>query len=154
MSVRKVISGHQTGADRGAIDAAIELGLEVGGWVPAGYRDETGQIPRRYWPHVQVTLARSYTVRTELNVDESDATLVLSLGELWDDSGSLLTLRTATKRRRPNLWNRIGVATPSRVREWIDRHRIRTLNVAGPRESSEPGIYQATKDFLTLVLRP
>lgn len=161
MTVHKVISGHQTGADRGAIDAAIALGIEVGGYVPAGYRAEDGQIPRRYWGCVGKTLAWNYAVRTELNVRNSDGTLVVSLGELHEDSGSRLTLRLATKHGKPSHWRLLDAGNDRllrqdafHVRQWIDRHQIQILNVAGPRESREPGIYQSTKDFLTMVLSP
>jgi len=48
MTIKKIISGAQTGADRGALDAALDLGLPVGGWVPRGRRAEDGPIPDRY----------------------------------------------------------------------------------------------------------
>ncbi len=48
MSGKKIISGGQTGVDRGALDAAIALDFEHGGWCPLGRLAEDGQIPDRY----------------------------------------------------------------------------------------------------------
>ena len=42
--LRRIISGGQTGVDRGALDAAIELGLEHGGWCPMGRLAEPEDI--------------------------------------------------------------------------------------------------------------
>lgn len=42
--LQKVISGGQTGADRAALDWAIEHGIPHGGWCPKGRRAEDGPI--------------------------------------------------------------------------------------------------------------
>ena len=46
--VERIVSGGQTGADRAAVDFAIEHGLMHGGWCPKGRRAEDGRIPDRY----------------------------------------------------------------------------------------------------------
>jgi Circularly permutated YpsA SLOG family len=46
--VERIVSGGQTGADRAALDFAIEHGLKHGGWCPKGRRAEDGRIPSRY----------------------------------------------------------------------------------------------------------
>ena len=77
--VEKIVSGAQTGADRGALDAALSRGFPIGGWVPAGRRAEDGEVPARYMDAGMVeTRSPGYLVRTELNAKDSDATLILT----------------------------------------------------------------------------
>jgi len=84
----------------------------------------------------------SYRVRTQNNVEHSDGTLILSLGPLTMDSGSMLTAQLARRFRKPvlHLLVPLGVVGMQRANEWIDRWSIYVLNVAGPRESREPGL--------------
>ena len=88
----RVISGAQTGADRDAFDAAIETGTDYGGWIPKGRLAEDGVIPEQYSNLVE-TDSEVYSVRTKLNVRDSDATLILSHGPLT--GGSLYTEQKA-----------------------------------------------------------
>jgi hypothetical protein len=44
----KIQSGSQTGADRAALDWAIERGIPHGGWCPKRRRAEDGPIDCRY----------------------------------------------------------------------------------------------------------
>src|SRR5438093_9386582 len=74
----KVISGGQTGVDRGALDAALALQVECGGWCPEGRLAEDGTIPKRY-PVMELANA-GYAERTARNVADSDGTLVISNG--------------------------------------------------------------------------
>jgi hypothetical protein len=75
----KVISGGQTGVDRGALDAALAFEVECSGWCPAGRLAEDGTIPTRY-PVMELANA-GYAERTVRNVADSDGTLVISKGE-------------------------------------------------------------------------
>lgn len=141
MTVRRVVSGGQTGADRGALDAAMALGLDHGGWCPRGRRAEDGRIPMRY--RLQETESRDYPVRTERNIVDSDATLIIGRGPLT--GGSALTARLARARGKPLLCvdlaheRDIGHAADI-VRRWLTQHAVVVLNVAGPRASHCPGI--------------
>jgi len=76
----KIISGGQTGADRAALDAAIDLGIPHGGWIPKGRNAEDGTLPDKY--QLQEMPTASYPKRTEQNVIDSDGTLILSHGNL------------------------------------------------------------------------
>ena len=148
-SVRRIVSGGQTGVDRGALDAAIFLGIDHGGWCPRGRLAEDGRIPSRY----ELTEADSsqYPVRTELNVIDSDGTLILYESEM--QGGTSLTSRLAKEHDKPCL--AIDLASPvdyAMTRRWIADHAIDVLNVAGPRESSTSGIADAARSFIVQLL--
>jgi hypothetical protein len=138
--LRKIVSGGQAGADRGGLDAAMALGLEHGGWCPRGRTAEDGAIADRY--ALRETAARDHAVRTEMNVIDSDATLLVSRGALI--GGSALTARLASAHHKPCLCLDLNAMERAeaieRVRAWLGRHRVVVLNVAGPRESQCPGI--------------
>jgi len=147
-AVERIVSGGQTGADRAALDVALELGLACGGWVPRGRRAEDGPIDRRY--PVRETEETDVAARTRLNVRDSDATLILTAWELR--GGTALTARVAAELGRP-----LRIADPATgpgpVRDWLVREEVRVLNVAGPRESEEPGLQARAAGFLRRLLR-
>lgn len=147
----KIVSGGQTGVDRAALDVALGLGMEVGGWCPQGRRALDGRLSDRY--PLTETPSGDYAQRTEWNVRDSDATLILHRGAL--SGGSLYTAQMALNYRRPLLKVDLAVpADPGVVWTWLAHQGVRVLNLAGPRESNAPGIYQQAKDFLILVLSP
>lgn len=150
--VRKIISGGQTGADRAALDFAIEHAIPHGGWVPRGRRAEDGPIPGRYLMSEMATA--SYSKRTERNVLEADGTVVITYGD--PRGGSALTLRTALAHGRPALHLDLE-ATPidrasQQLHNWAVEQDVSVLNVAGLRASEDPRIYAATKDILKQAL--
>jgi hypothetical protein len=145
----EIVSGGQTGVDRAALDTALALGLRCGGWCPRGRRAEDGPLPARY--PLRETPSPSYPERTEWNVRDSDGTLVLHRGPLR--GGTALTVRLARRQGRPALTVDLSAAPRVEpVREWIARERIVKLNVAGPRESQQPGIHDQAVEFLREVL--
>lgn len=149
--ITTIISGGQTGVDRAALDVALELGIACGGWCPKGRRAEDGPIDTRYPLTERPTSA--YEDRTERNVLESDGTLVLRGQQ--SSPGTELTIALAARFGKPCLVVDL-TAHPDRaaVRAWADEHGIRVLNVAGPRASQFPGVYDLAKVFLRDVLRP
>jgi hypothetical protein len=145
----RIVSGGQTGVDRAALDAAIALGIDHGGWCPAGRRAEDGPIDPRYC--LRETAEVDYAVRTELNVRDSEATLVICRGE--PSSGTLLTVRLARQYARPLLIVDLEkTVVPHDIRQWLVANGIECLNVAGPRESQSPGIGAAARDLLVAAL--
>jgi hypothetical protein len=149
--LRKIISGGQTGVDRGALDAAIELGLDHGGWCPMGRIAEDNFIPTRY--ALRQTDSKNYANRTEKNLLLADATLILYRGVL--SGGTFLTFQLCKRHVRPLL--AVDLARDydaSEIRNWLAMQGIRTLNVAGPRESTSPGIAAAARQVLLEVLQP
>jgi len=147
-----IVSGGQTGADRGALDAAIELGLAHGGWCPAGRLAEDGGIPAHY--PLRETGSSRYEERTEKNVVDSDATLLVTRGP--PTGGSALTAGLARKHRRPLLHLDLATTPPAaaaaELRAWLASHRIAILNVAGPRASHCPGIADDVRNLLVAAL--
>lgn len=142
----KIISGGQTGADQGGLVAAKQLGLQTGGTAPKGFRTDTG--PNRELANYGLVehSNSSYKPRTIENVRNSD-------GTVWfgnvNSPGARLTISTCVKLKKPCIIN------PSKLQliDWIDKKFIKTLNVAGNRENSNPGIYERVIFFLTHVLK-
>lgn len=148
--VARIVSGGQTGVDRGALQASLELGIPHGGWCPRGRRAEDGVIPSQF--ALTETDSPKYWVRTEKNVIDSDGTLILVIGAL--SGGTELTYRMAIKHRKPHLIADLrNDRSLAEIRKWIAEQQITTLNVAGPRESSAPGITREAQEFLTALLR-
>jgi hypothetical protein len=146
-----IVSGGQTGADRGALDFAIEHGYTHGGWAPQGREAEDGKIPVKY-QLIELDHG-SYRQRTRRNVEDSDGTLIINRGDL--DGGTLATQVFAQRLNKPHLVvqldHGITAEVVASVIEWVQRHDIKTLNVAGPRESKRPGIYRLTRELLAQV---
>jgi hypothetical protein len=155
MTIRCIVSGGQTGADRAALDAALALGLPIGGWVPKGRRAEDGSIPERY-PNLRETDTDVYETRTRWNVRDSDATVILSHGPLA--GGSKKTEGFAREMGKPVL--HVDLSTKSRgdavvaIQEWLSGFDGETLNVAGPRASNDPAIYEAVRAIVSQLIRP
>jgi hypothetical protein len=143
----KIVSGGQTGVDRGALDFAIRHGLECGGWCPPGRQSESGRIPGKY-PLKEVEVP-DYNERTRRNILDSDATLVITAGGRLEE-GTRLTLEWAEEFRRPFLHLDLereglpGEVSLSGAAAWLASTGARVLNVAGNRESTSPGIGEMT----------
>ncbi len=135
--------------DRAALDVALDVGLSVGGWCPKGRLSEDGPIPGRY--PLAETKTAAYDERTELNVRDSDATLVITRGT--PTGGTAYTITMADK------WNRpcrvVDLDEPLdkvEVVRWLSQYGSGVLNVAGPRESTVPGIYAEASAALVALL--
>ncbi len=146
--LKKIVSGGQTGADRAALDFAIQYGIPHGGWVPKGRKAEDGPLPRKY--RVKETRSANYPERTEQNVIHSDGTVIISHGSLTE--GSANTEKMSVKHNRPRLhldMKRLTVREASQMlRAWMAENNIEVLNVAGPRKSNNPLIYETTLEVL------
>ena len=149
-----ILSGGQTGADRAALDAALALGVPCGGWCPAGRRAEDGPILLRY-PLVELAGA-GYAARTRRNVADSDGTVVLAFGKVT--GGSKLTADLCGRLGKPCLVIDAELVTAGEaallMAVFLLRHRMATLNVAGPRASGQPDIYAYVFEAVTRLLRP
>ena len=145
-----IISGAQTGADRAGLDWAIAQGLPHGGWCPKGRRSEDGPLLPHY--ALQETPSAGYAQRTAWNVRDSDATLIFTLTDALD-GGSKLTAKWANDLGKPWLQVRPSVH-PRYLAQFVARHGVRRLNIAGKRESAAPGVYSFTFDSLSRAFLP
>jgi hypothetical protein len=145
----RVVSGGQTGVDRAALDAAQALGLAVGGWCARGRDAEDGVLPARY--PLRETPSRESAERTDWNVRDSDATLILHRGGL--SAGTALAARLARRQGRPLLIRDLSAPPdPAELARWLHANQVGTLNCAGPRESEAPGIQAQAQALLSAVL--
>jgi hypothetical protein len=145
----KVISGGQSGVDRAALDAAMDCGLRCGGWCPKGRLAEDGPIPARY--PLREAPTSNYPERTALNVRDSDGTLVLAWGPPAEGTG--LTLHLAESMEKPCLVLDLRDGpSPESAWAWVKAHGIQVLNVAGPRASASPELYDTALGWLRRFL--
>ena len=146
----RIISGGQTGADQGALIAARELGIATGGTAPKGWWTESGcqeELLRSFG--LAECAEPGYDARTRQNVIDADATLILGSDAT---GGTALTATVARHANKPLFNVPFSEELPrdavEEFRQWLKEHDIRTLNVAGNRESDRPGIAKFTHAFL------
>ena len=148
----KIVSGGQTGVDRGALDAALEAKFACGGWCPAGRIAEDGPIAARY-PLAELP-GGGYEERTLKNVVDSDGTAIFYNGEL--EGGTRLTAEYCQQHRKPcELLNAARLSPDEAAQEilaFVAGRNIRVLNVAGPRASKWPGAHDYAHDAVELLL--
>ncbi len=148
----RIVSGGQTGVDRAALETARALGLPIGGWCPAGgWAEDLPEPPglMAQFPELRETPSSEPAQRTEWNVRDSDATLVLTRGGVRSP-GTAATVAIAERLERPHLV--VDVGAPAIIDGWLRQlGRGLVLNVAGPRESQAPGIGRDARATLTAL---
>lgn len=153
-TINKIISGGQTGVDRAAFDAAIANGIEIGGFVPRGRWAEDGTISENYKGLIE-TESEDPAERTQLNVINSDATLLLTAGD--PEGGSKLTADMAFEHKKPLLHLKIRSSQLNKltesILEWLEKQRPAILNIAGSRASEDPEIYDLAYEILSTALK-
>lgn len=150
----EIWSGGQTGVDRAALDVARELGFAIGGWIPRGRLAEDGEVPPRY-AELREADSPEYAIRTELNVRDTDATLVLRWGPA--SGGTLETIAAARRFGRALYELDLATAEPQAggqaVARWLTGlGTLRRLNVAGPRASHAPEVCERAHAVLRRAL--
>jgi hypothetical protein len=151
MSLTLVISGGQTGADQAGLRAAKALGFKTGGYAPKEFMTEEGPAP---WLADYGLVEHSdldYHARTELNVLVSDGTVVFG----YRSQGSNLTERICQENGKPCLWLKDYAKDKNvimKFRLWVARNDIKTINIAGNRESRTRGIGKSVERFLLEAL--
>ncbi len=143
--LKKIISGGQTGADIGGLMAGVVLKLETGGTAPCGFMTEKGPRPDQLKGYGLVEGppdSKIYPIRTRMNVQNSDGTLWM--GKTTSPGGKV-TLNYTTRYKKPCITN----PNFEQLRSWVEEEKIQVLNVAGNRESKNPGIRSAT--YLLIV---
>lgn len=145
-----IISGGQTGVDRGALNFAIEAGISYGGYVPKGRLAEDGRVPDKY--QLVELDSSNYIVRTRANVLLAQGTLILSPDRV-PTGGAYRTLQLCREYDKPWWYaNPFRVDLAPKVAKFLRDRAVVQLNVAGPRKSKSPGIQEQTQTFLKEVL--
>ena len=140
------VSGGQTGADRAGLDVAIRYDFPHEGWCPKGRKAEDGRIGGQY--RLKETPSAGYLQRTEWNARDSDGTVVFTLARTIS-GGSRRTIQFVEKHRKPWIHIFSGTYQPAEdLQKFVQLHGIRRLNIAGSRESKEPGIYRWATNIL------
>lgn len=148
MSLRKIISGGQSGADIAGLETAKKYGYETGGTLPFGYKTLDGPKPD-YKELYGVTAhsSSSYVPRTRQNVRDSDGTIRLAYN--FESRGEICTLRAIEDYKKPHFDVNLSDPPPVlSVTEWISCHKIAVLNVAGNAEQTEAGTHEAATRYL------
>lgn len=155
-----IISGGQTGADRGGLDFAICKRIKHGGWCPLGRKSEDIRIPLKY--NLYETKIAQYPARTRMNIRDSDATLIFSSD--INSKGTLLTTKFCIQLKKPfftviltkNSLDELSgsklIKTCKDIVKWLKKVKPEILNIAGTRESHCPGIAQKVKQVLSIFL--
>jgi len=150
--LQKIISGGQTGADQAALDSAIKFNISHGGWIPKGRKTEHGVLPEKYKMNEMGT--SDYPARTRQNIIDSDATLIIASAEL--SGGSRLTKKIAMEIEKPychiDFVSMDDFEAALIVHSFIVDNNVGVLNVAGPRLSSDPGIYFGTRNIIEAMI--
>ena len=160
MNISKIVSGGQTGVDRGALEAAVNARFPYGGMIPKGRLSEDGTVPAKYESMVE-SETEDYRFRTRWNAEHSDATLILSFAEELE-GGTQRTRQYCMNVRKP-----FFIDNPSNpkmdgkriaVFKWLEEvshkngEKPLVLNVAGPRESKSPGIAEASEKYVARII--
>ena len=153
MVLRRIVSGRQTGVDRGALDAALDVGFPCGGWCPPERKAEDGTIPSRY--PVTPIASGGYRERTIRNVVDSDATLVIYFERLH--GGTEQTLLHCVRRGRPYRLIDASEVPALRAGElalrFVQDNHVATLNVAGPRAIHAANAHRYAHEAIRELLR-
>jgi predicted Rossmann-fold nucleotide-binding protein len=149
-----IISGGQTGVDRAALDFALENKIKCGGFCPKDRKAEDGVISSKY-PLVELETSE-YEERTSRNVEYADGTIIFEYKKPFS-KGTLLTIYYCQQYNKPYFIFRIDSEEENQIdyfHKWIDNYNIKILNVAGNRESDDPGIYYVVLKALKELLNP
>jgi hypothetical protein len=154
----KLLSGGQSGVDRAVLDAAIERGIEYGGWCPKGGWAEDMTVPPGLlaeYPNLRETPLADPAQRTEWNIRDADACMiVIEAAGVAVSKGTTLAQDLAHRYRKPLFIAPFGGEETIRdAGLWLRFQERRvgaglTLAIGGPRESEVPGIYQQALAFI------
>ena len=150
--LRKIIAGGQTGAEQAALDAAIELDIPHGGWIPKGPAAETDPLLEKYNVREMPVSSRSQVV--EQNIVDSEGTLLMSHGELFGELAAARDMAVQHARQWIhidfNVTTELDAALKTSI--WMIEHNISVLNVSGPTACKDTEIYEKAKDIVEGII--
>lgn len=154
--LERIISGGQTGADQGGLEAAKIFGIATGGYAPQKFMTENGPAP---WlgteyglKELSISGGKGYAIRTDYNAKDSDATVRFATH--WESKGEICTLKAIQRHKKAYAdVDCQGLILQSdsvtQIAQWLENVKI--LNIAGNRESTCPGLQVFVRDFLVAV---
>lgn len=140
--------------DRAALEWALANGTPHGGWCPKGRGAEDGVIPPQF--QLQETVSKNPAVRTRQNVRDSNGTVIVSKN-LELSGGTADTAAFAEEFGKPLLQILSSMdagEAAALLHSFVAQHKITVLNVAGPRESEEPGNAAFVHAMLSRAFNP
>ena len=150
--LKKIVSGGQTGADRAALDAAIESNFPHGGYCPKDRKAEDGRLDSIY---LLEEIEGGYNQRTRMNAETTDGTIIFYKDLL--EGGTEQTMLLCIKLKKPYKLIDIDLVdvalAAEKILSFASENQIETLNIAGPRSSKCPTMYPYVKCSLNQVLR-
>ena len=153
MRLGKIISGGQTGVDRGALSAALDYNFPCGGWCPHARLAEDGIIPDKY-PVIEL-LDANYLRRTIKNVEDSEGTVILYFNYL--EGGTQETLFYCIKQKKPyKLIDATQISiqqSANLIVQFVNDYDLQILNVAGPRLSKVPQCYEYSYQTISQAIK-
>lgn len=156
--ISKIISGGQTGVDQAALQSALICGKDIGGWCPPGRVCESGIIPREFSMQETPFECSKYaldiprSLRTEWNVRDSDATLVLNTSLI--DIGLAWTIECGFRYKKAcKVFNPFDDNASQDILRWLKLTQPQILNIAGPSEGNLPGVFNRVKMILIDVFK-
>jgi hypothetical protein len=178
----KIISGGQSGADRGALESAEILGIATGGTAPIGFYTINGKCPElgsrfhlvELSTDKNTPLSVMYVERSKKNVDDCDGTIAFRLKPSVGTDKTIGYCLTKSWRVMNNFetfdenpYRPLLVITDlskyseidnvARIQGFINQHSVKVLNVCGHRDGKEMGFdnfEQIVRNILIKAILP
>ena len=157
-SIEKIISGGQTGADKGGLIAAAKHSVVTGGVAPKDWKTETGKDITLKLYNLIESKSTKYRSRTLENIKISDCTL------LFADKlsvGSNLTENLCLEIHKPflKISNTYNLKeedylkmTTFLISVYKSKKKPIVINIAGNRESKSLGIEKRVEEILSVLM--
>ncbi|WP_162180382.1 YpsA SLOG family protein [Methylocapsa aurea] len=100
----RIVSGGRSSVDRAALDFALTLGLDYGGWRPHSSWTKNFPAPpgiRAKYPSLEQTPSADPRQRTRWNVRDSDGDLIIVASEISVSEASAYTVACAIAHKKP-----------------------------------------------------
>ncbi len=150
--IRKILSGGQSGVEAGAMDLALKMGLECGGWMPRGYRF-TGEPPPVDY-RLKETASSDFKEAVECNARDSNGTLLLTRGK--KSARTKYAIQMALKHQKQLLHLDLAeypiFEAGSMISTWISMQFIKVVYVTGSSQDEDEDIYRMTQKALETAL--
>jgi hypothetical protein len=151
--LKKIISGGHEGVEKAALDSAIALGIDYGGWTYKGRKAELTLLSDR--DKISETPDRSFENRIEMNVLEADGSVIFTHGKLT--IGLKLVKEMAARHGHPCIHidlteSPLNIAATT-IRAWMIKNEIEIVYFTGQKDFSSSDIYSEVRGILEGIYR-